>query len=158
MHVLACSLLLRKMLTETILGQEVFICLTGNSPSMRETKVGRCRQKLKQTLEECYLMGCSPWLVQLPFLYSPDLLAHWWHHPLWTGPSNVNQQSRKCPMDMLMGQANESNSSVEVSSSYLYQVHDQNFYDNVMYIPFIVSFNSCLTLLKSAVDTGARTV
>ena len=46
-----------------------------------------------ETMEECFLMPCSPLLVQPASLYKPDPPAQEWHCPQSAGP--CKHQSRK---------------------------------------------------------------
>lgn len=53
-----------------------------------------------ETIQECCLLACSLWCVQLSFLYSPGPHTQEWHCPRWSGPSHINQHLRKYAIDI----------------------------------------------------------
>lgn len=59
-----------------------FSRLTSCSPSMREVEAGTAAE----TIEQCCLPTCSPWLAQHLSSTSQDHLVNGWQHAQWLGP------------------------------------------------------------------------
>lgn len=68
------------------------------------------------TMKRHCLLSFWPCFTQLPSLYRPDP-ARCWNSPLWSGPTHIHQQSRKCARDKAIGQSGGGNFSTEVFSS-----------------------------------------
>lgn len=54
----------------------------------------------EETMEKCYLLGCSLWLGQFAFLHIPGPPGKGCHHPKWPGPFHISHQLRKCPRNL----------------------------------------------------------
>lgn len=92
-----------------------FIWLTSQFQgiSVREVREGAKAEITKQ----CCSWDCFLCLAQVPFLQTPEQSAERLHCPLQAGHFHINQQLRKCSIDMPRGQSDVKRSSVEVSST-----------------------------------------
>lgn len=73
-----------------------------SNPWSVEVKVETEMQELKQTIEKCCLLTCSPWSSQFAFLYTSGPLAQDWYQSQCAGTSHTNTQSRKGLLTDLM--------------------------------------------------------
>lgn len=107
------------------MGRAGFVQLTSSCPRPSLTGVRESEKELKQ--EPRGELKQRPWenpvtsllslSAQIATFYYPGPPAQRRHHPQWAGPFHINKQSRKYPMDKLIGQSDGGDFSVEVPSS-----------------------------------------
>lgn len=99
--------------TKANLDRKGSVWLTGYNPPWRKVEAGAWRQEA-QTVEECCLLACFPWLAQSALLHNSLSPAQWWHCPRCAGPSLIR---KALPETCLQANLTKTLFSIELSSS-----------------------------------------
>lgn len=138
-------------ITERDLKGKVYFNLqcSGHSPSMKEVRV-RSQGKILEAGT-----GRRPWKESEPWLCSPTFLRQPWStclgrvSPTVGGPSYINYQLRKRPINIPTGPSDGGNSSGEFPSSQMYQTQQSLAIAKGKQKRLLLSFNCTSNVSKS---------